>query len=61
MAVFWAAEGFEEAWPVAAVLLAFMAVVHFGRRRWNMLEVMSGTGDERVRRCTCRPWPLPEP
>lgn len=48
-AVFWAANGFEEAWPVAAVLLAFTAVVHFGRRRSNTLEVMSGTGDERVR------------
>ena len=49
VAVFWAAEGFEEAWPVGAVLLAFTAVVHFGRRRSNTLEVMSGTGDERVR------------
>ena len=48
-AVFWAAEGFEAAWPVGALLLAFTAVVHFGRRRWNTLEVMSGTGDERVR------------
>jgi hypothetical protein len=49
VAVFWAAEGFEEAWPVGAVLLAFTAVVHFGRRRSTTLEVMSGTGDERVR------------
>ena len=48
-AVFWAADGFEEAWPVGAVLLAFTAVVHFGRRRFNTLEVMSGTGDERIR------------
>jgi hypothetical protein len=31
------------------VLLAFTAIVHFGRRRSNTLEVMSGTGDERVR------------
>jgi hypothetical protein len=48
-AVFWIAEGFEAALPVALVLLAFTAVVHFGRRRSNTLEVMSGTGDERVR------------
>ena len=48
-AVFWIAEGFEAAFPVALVLLAFTAVVHFGRRRSNTLEVMSGTGDERVR------------
>jgi hypothetical protein len=48
-AVFWAAEGFEAAWPVALIMTAFIAVVHFGRRRSNVLEVMSGTGDERVR------------
>jgi hypothetical protein len=47
--VFWLAEGFDAAFPVALVLLAFTAVVHFGRRRSNTLEVMSGTGDERVR------------
>jgi hypothetical protein len=49
VAVFWAAEGFEAAWPFALVMAAFIAVVHFGRRRSNTLEVMSGTGDERVR------------
>jgi hypothetical protein len=48
-AVFWAAEGFEAAWPVALIMTAFIAVVHLGRRRSNVLEVMSGTGDERVR------------
>jgi hypothetical protein len=48
-AVFWIAEGFDAAFPVALVLLAFTAVVHFGRRRSNTLEVMSGTGDERIR------------
>jgi hypothetical protein len=47
--VFWIAEGPEEALPFGAVLLAFTALVHFGRRRSNTLEVMSGTGDERVR------------
>lgn len=49
VAVFWAAEGFEAAWPFALVMAAFIGVVHFGRRRSNTLEVMSGTGDERVR------------
>ena len=47
--VFWIAEGFDAAFPVALVLLAVTAVVHFGRRRSNTLEVMSGTGDERIR------------
>jgi hypothetical protein len=49
VAVFWAAEGLEEAAYVGIVLLAFTALVHFGRRHSNTLEVMSGTGDERVR------------
>ena len=48
-AVFWVTEGFEAAWPFALVLTAFIAVVHFGRQRSNVLEVMSGTGDERIR------------
>jgi hypothetical protein len=48
-AAFWIAQGFDAAFPVGLVLLAFTAVVHFGRRRSNTLEVMSGTGDERVR------------
>ena len=48
-AVFWIAQGIDAALPVALLLLAFTAVVHFGRRRSNTLEVMSGTGDERVR------------
>ena len=48
-AVFWIAQGFDAAFPVGLVLLAFTAVVHLGRRRSNTLEVMSGTGDERVR------------
>jgi hypothetical protein len=42
-AVFWAVDGFEAAWPLALIM------VHFGRRRSNVLEVMSGSGDERVR------------
>jgi hypothetical protein len=47
--VFWIVEGFDAALPPGLVLLAFTAVVHFGRRHSNTLEVMSGTGDERVR------------
>jgi hypothetical protein len=38
-AVFWIAQGFDAAFPVGLVLLAFTAVVHFGRRRSNTLEV----------------------
>ena len=49
IAVFWVAEGLEEALYAGAILLAFTALVHFGRRHSNTLEVMSGTGDERVR------------
>jgi hypothetical protein len=49
VAVFWIAEGFDAAFPVALLLLAFTALLHFGRRHSNTLEVMSGTGDERVR------------
>ena len=48
-AVFWIAQGFDAALPVVLLLLAFTALVHFGRRRSNTLEVMSGTGDERIR------------
>ena len=48
-AVFWIAQGAEAGISVGLVLLAFTAVVHFGRRHSNTLEVMSGTGDERVR------------
>jgi hypothetical protein len=62
IAVFWAAEGLEEALYAGAVLLAFTALVHFGRRRSNTLEVMSGTGDERVRSlyiCTRSRLPAP--
>jgi hypothetical protein len=49
VAVFWIAEGFDGAWPVALIMAAVILVVHFGRDRSNTLEVMSGTGDERVR------------
>jgi hypothetical protein len=47
--VFWAAEGLEEAWPSAAILLGFIAILHFGRDRSDTLNVMSGVGDERTR------------
>jgi hypothetical protein len=47
--VFWIAQGFDTAAPIGVVFLAFTALLHFGRRHSNTLEVMSGTGDERVR------------
>jgi hypothetical protein len=59
VAVFWLAEGFEEAWPVRLIPAAFIALVHFGRARSNTLEVMSGTGDERVRSLYTPRWPSP--
>jgi len=48
-AVFWAAEGIGEAAVAGAILLAFISLVHFGRRRSDTLEVMGGVGDERTR------------
>ena len=48
-AVFWIAQGFDTAAPIGVIFLAFTALLHFGRRHSNTLEVMSGTGDERVR------------
>ena len=49
-AVFWVTEGFEAAWPFALVMTAFIAVVHFGRQRSNVLEVMSELDPERALR-----------
>jgi hypothetical protein len=48
-AVFWIGQGFDTALPIGLIFLAFTALLHFGRRRSNTLEVMSGTGDERIR------------
>jgi hypothetical protein len=37
-------------WSVQVAGMALIsAVVHFGRQHSNVLEVMSGTGDERIR------------
>jgi cell division protein FtsX len=47
--VFLYAEGIGPALVAAALLLAFTALVHFGRRRSDTIEVMSGVGDERIR------------
>ena len=49
VAVFWAAEGVGSALVSGAILLAFVALVHFGRGRSGTIEVMSGVGDERTR------------
>jgi hypothetical protein len=47
--VFLYSEGIGSALTVAALLLAFTALVHVGRGRSDTLEVMGGIGDERVR------------
>jgi hypothetical protein len=47
--VFLYAEGIGSALVIAAILLAFTAIVHIGRGRSDTLEVMGGLGDERVR------------
>jgi hypothetical protein len=48
-AAFWIAEGPEAGILAGGWILAFVAVIHFGRSRSDTLRVMSGTGDERVR------------
>jgi hypothetical protein len=48
-AVFWITQGSETALPIGVIFLAFTALLHFGRRHSSTLEVMSGTGDERIR------------
>ena len=40
--VFWAAEGIEEAWPSAVILLGFIAILHFGRDRSDTLCAIFG-------------------
>jgi uncharacterized membrane protein len=47
--VFLYADGIGSALVIGAILLAYTALVHLGRRRSDTLEVMGGLGDERVR------------
>jgi hypothetical protein len=48
-AAFWVAEGPEAAIFSGALVGGFALLVHFGGRRSDTLEVMSGIGDERTR------------
>ena len=43
------AYGWATALAGAAAMLAFTALVYFGRRRSETLDIMSGVGDERTR------------
>ena len=45
----------------AALVLAFLLLVYFGRRRSDTLDVMSGIGDERRSCSTPAPSPSPAP
>ena len=49
VAVFWITKGPVMALSTAGWLLAFVLVIHFGRRRSDAIDVMSGIGDERSR------------
>jgi hypothetical protein len=49
MAAFWIAEGAGPGLLAGGWILAFAALIHFGRRRSDTLNVMSGVGDERIR------------
>jgi hypothetical protein len=49
VAAFWVAEGVGQAAVTALIMACFIAVVHFGRKRFDTIEVMGGVGDERIR------------
>jgi hypothetical protein len=49
MAAFWIAEGPTSGLLAGGWILAFAALIHFGRNRSDTLHVMSGVGDERIR------------
>lgn len=49
VAVFWIAQGAVSALIVGGWLGAFVAMMHFGRRRSEAITIMSGMGDERIR------------
>lgn len=48
-AAFWIAEGAGAGLIAGAWLLAFVALLHFGRDRFDAIDVMVGAGDERSR------------
>jgi hypothetical protein len=49
VAVSWIAKGPVMAVSAAGWLLAFVLLIHFGRRRSDVIDVISGIGDERSR------------
>jgi uncharacterized membrane protein len=48
-AAFWIGDGLEEALPPFLILLAFAALVLFGRSRSDTVRTIAGVGDERTR------------
>ena len=48
-AAFWISEGAGHGLLAGAWMLLFVAIIHFGRSRFDAIDVMSGTGDERAR------------
>jgi hypothetical protein len=53
-AAFAIGDGLASALVSAGIVLAFVLVVHLGRRRAQSLEVMGGLGDERVQHLSTR-------
>lgn len=53
-AAYWIGAGADDGLRAAVILFAFVAIIHFGRRRSATLETMSGVGDERTRALTQR-------
>lgn len=48
-AAFWIGGGLSEALPPFLILLAFIALVTFGRSRSDAVRTLAGTGDERTK------------
>jgi uncharacterized membrane protein YccF (DUF307 family) len=48
-AAFWIGEGAQAGLLAGAWMLAFVALVHFGRNKVDALNVIGGVGDERTR------------
>ena len=53
-AAFWIADGAKAGLLAGAWMLAFVALVHFGRNRSEALNVIGGVGDERTRSLSTR-------
>ena len=54
VAVFWIVDGALSAAIVGAWLGAFVALMHFGRKRSEAIKIMGGMGDERIRTLSTR-------